>query len=98
MIGILLVQINNKLRLGLQFITGVKLFALESGTAAPAACDLIVINAGFVIVDVGRGPVVPGICGLIVIDISQVNDGRGRGRGMAAPAARDLIIVNAGRR
>ncbi len=29
MIGILFVQINNKLRLGLQFITGVNLFALE---------------------------------------------------------------------
>ena len=39
-----------------------------------------------------RGP----ICGLIVIDIGLVGDGRGRG-GTAAPAARDLVIVDAGR-
>ncbi len=33
--------------------------------------------------------------GLVVIDVSRVGDGRGRG-GTAAPAARDLIVVDAG--
>ena len=39
-----------------------------------------------------RGPV----CGLVVIDVGRVGDGRGRS-GTAAPAARDLVVVDAGR-
>jgi len=101
--------------------------------AAPAARDLVVVDAGVVhllleglgltsapdgrdclrVVDgcisapcllargsvrgvlsrsTARGPV----CGLVVIDVGRVGDGRGRG-GTAAPATCDLIVVDAGR-
>ncbi len=49
------------------------------------------IDAGLIVVDVGRGPAAPAARGLVVIDV-----GHGRG-GTAAPATRDLVVIDAGR-
>jgi hypothetical protein len=61
--------------------------------AAPAARDLVIVDAG--LVGDGRGTTAPAVRGLVVVDIGRVGDGRGRG-GTAAPAARDLVVVDAG--
>jgi len=63
----------------------------RGGTAAPAARDLVVVDAG----GDGRGTTAPADRGLVVVDVGRVGNSRGRG-GTAAPAACDLTVVDAG--
>jgi hypothetical protein len=44
----------------------------HAGTAAFATRDLVVVNAGPIVVDVGRGPAAPTTRGLVVIPIGPL--------------------------